>query len=227
MEVRVLSAASLGTAPEGLVASGEAVLHEILQAQELRLIERRPLRADPGRPRRRTGEPMRPGQGRGRIAACVRRSAPREPVSSPRRRPERPRLNELSGSGSPFGVAASPRSRRSLAMTPPAAAAGAAQEGLEGPRVASVQKAARARHVDRIYGPATRRAVKALPAPARPDRGRHRRSRDVGAHQAVRGRQRRRGVERLRRGGGGVGQLQRELGITADGVFGPADRRPP
>jgi hypothetical protein len=101
-------------------------------------------------------------------------------------------------------------------MAPASAAAGSLKKGARGPRVASVQKAL-GLHVDRIYGPATRRAVKRF-------QRRHGLTADgiVGpaTWQAIK-RVRARQTASHRRGGGSVRTLQRRLGIAADGVFGP------
>jgi len=122
-----------------------------------------------------------------------------------------------------------------LTLAAPAAeAAGVLKKGSRGPRVASVQKALGLR-VDRIYGPATRRAVKRF-------QRRHGLTADgvvgpatwalikqVRARQRSAGRSRRSpsggGSARARSRGAAVKRLQRALGITADGIFGPGTLR--
>ena len=103
---------------------------------------------------------------------------------------------------------------------PSAASAAVLKKGVRSPRVASVQKAL-GLDVDRIYGPATVRAVKRF-------QRRHGLTADgiVGPAtwsliKKVRARQR--GATSSR--GGSVARLQRALGISADGVFGPATAR--
>jgi hypothetical protein len=106
-----------------------------------------------------------------------------------------------------------------LVLVPATAAAGDLETGARGPRVAVVQRWL-GLDVDRVYGPATRRAVKRW-------QRRHGLAPDgiVGAgtwaalkraHARSNGR-----VRRVSR----VALLQRALGIAADGSFGPATSR--
>ncbi len=114
-----------------------------------------------------------------------------------------------------------------LALPAAAPAAGVLKKGSRGARVGSVQKAL-GLHSDRIYGPATRRAVKRF-------QRRHGLTPDglVGPAtwelvKQVRARQRSSGGggrSSTRSRGGAVVRLQRALGITADGVFGPGTAR--
>ena len=102
-------------------------------------------------------------------------------------------------------------------LLPAAAEAGSLKPGSTGARVASVQKAL-GLTVDRVYGPATRRAVK-----------RFQRRRGLTADgivgpatwAAIKRVRARQTSSRGSRGGGSVRLLQRKLGIAADGVFGP------
>jgi hypothetical protein len=104
--------------------------------------------------------------------------------------------------------------------------AGVLKLGSKGPRVAAIQKWL-GLHVDRIYGPATRRAVKRF-------QRRHHLHADgiVGpatwsalkrAHARASGN--RGGRPSVQTRGRYVRLLQRSLGVTADGVFGPATAR--
>src|SRR5829696_8663301 len=105
-----------------------------------------------------------------------------------------------------------------VAMTlPSAASAGVLKKGTRSPRVASVQKAL-GLTVDRLYGPATKRAVKRF-------QRRHGLTADGIVGPATwalikQVRERQRGASSSS-GGGSVARLQRALGISADGVFGP------
>jgi peptidoglycan hydrolase-like protein with peptidoglycan-binding domain len=100
---------------------------------------------------------------------------------------------------------------------PATASAGALKTGATGARVGAVQKAL-GLHVDRVYGPATRRAVK-----------RFQRRNGLTADgivgpatwQLIKQRRAKQSAGSRSRGGGSVRTLQRELGIGADGVFGP------
>ena len=110
-------------------------------------------------------------------------------------------------------------------------AGGVLKTGSTGPRVAAVQKALGLK-ADRVFGPATRRAVKRF-------QRKHGMTADgivgpatwalikqVRAQQTSRSRSSSRsGRPSLRTRGGQVSLLQRALGIAADGVFGPATRR--
>jgi hypothetical protein len=102
--------------------------------------------------------------------------------------------------------------------------AGALKVGSRGPRVAAVQKWLHL-HVDRIYGPATRRAVRRF-------QRRHGLHPDgiVGpatwaALKRAHARAARANHPRVTTRGHYVAVLQRALGIGADGVFGPATAR--
>jgi peptidoglycan hydrolase-like protein with peptidoglycan-binding domain len=115
-----------------------------------------------------------------------------------------------------------------LVVAAPADAGGALKLGSTGPRVAAVQKWL-GLTVDRIYGPATKRAVRRFqrrhgltadgivgPATwAALKRAHARSTRSVGG----------RGGPRVQTRGRYVRVLQHALGITADGVFGPATQR--
>jgi hypothetical protein len=102
-----------------------------------------------------------------------------------------------------------------LAFAAAPASAKPLKTGATGARVGAVQKAL-GLHVDRVYGPATRRAVK-----------RFQRRNGLEADGIVGPAtwqliKQRRAKQSARRGGGGsVRLLQRKLGIGADGVFGP------
>ena len=113
-------------------------------------------------------------------------------------------------------------------------AGGVLKTGSTGPRVAAVQKALGLK-ADRVYGPATRRAVKRF-------QRKHGMTADgivgpatwalikqVRARQTSRSRSSSRGSRSgrpsVRTRGGQVSLLQRALGIAADGVFGPATKR--
>jgi peptidoglycan hydrolase-like protein with peptidoglycan-binding domain len=126
-----------------------------------------------------------------------------------------------------------------LVLPGAASAATPLKEGSKGPRVAAVQKALRQR-VDRVFGPATTRAVERLqrrhglpvvgvvgprtwPLIKRL-RARQRAQRPVAAHGSRPARSRRR-VARVQTRGARVALLQRELGLTPDGVFGAATAR--
>ena len=122
-----------------------------------------------------------------------------------------------------------------LALVATAAAGGALKTGSTGPRVAAVQKALGLK-VDRLYGPATRRAVKRF-------QRRHGMTRDgvVGPAtwaliKQVRAQQRGTRAARRTTGAGpgrgrtasrgsAVARMQRALGIGADGVFGPGTQQ--
>jgi peptidoglycan hydrolase-like protein with peptidoglycan-binding domain len=116
-----------------------------------------------------------------------------------------------------------------LAAAAPADADGVLKLGSTGPRVAAVQKWL-GLSVDRIYGPATKRAVRRF-------QRRHGLTGDgiVGpatwtalkrVHgRAARSRGARRGRPRVQSRGRYVRILQGALGIAADGVFGPATQR--
>ena len=105
-----------------------------------------------------------------------------------------------------------------LAAAP--ARADSLKTGSRGARVASVQKALGLK-VDRVYGPATRRAVKRF------QRRRGLKADGIvgpatwAAIKRVRARQTARGGGSSSSRRGAVRLLQRKLGITADGVFGP------
>jgi peptidoglycan hydrolase-like protein with peptidoglycan-binding domain len=100
-----------------------------------------------------------------------------------------------------------------LALLPAAADAHALKLGSRGARVATVQRWL-GLHVDRVYGPATRRGVKRF-------QRRHHLTAD-----GVVGRRTWHALKRAHtRSRGGVALLQRALDITADGVFGPATQR--
>jgi hypothetical protein len=106
-----------------------------------------------------------------------------------------------------------------------AAQAADLQPGSRGPRVAAVQRWL-GLHVDRVYGPATKRAVR------RWQRRYHMHADGiVGTHTwaAMKRRYARNaaggGATRVRSRGSAVRTLQRALGIAADGVFGPATQR--
>jgi hypothetical protein len=107
-------------------------------------------------------------------------------------------------------------------LAAPAAAADL-EPGARGPRVAAVQRWL-GLHVDRVYGPATKRAVRRW-------QRRHHMHADgiVGAHTwaAMKRRYARggAGAARVHSRGSAVRTLQRALGISADGVFGPATQR--
>ena len=115
-----------------------------------------------------------------------------------------------------------------LVLAAPADAGGVLKIGSTGPRVAAVQKWL-GLTVDRIYGPATKRAVKRFqrrhgltadgivgPATwAALKRAHARSARSVGS----------RGGPRVQSRGRYVRLLQQTLGITADGVFGPGTQR--
>ena len=111
-----------------------------------------------------------------------------------------------------------------------AAASGVLKTGSKGPRVAAVQKALGLR-ADRVYGPATRRAVKrfqrrrGLEADGIVGPATWRLIKQIRARQAARRTASRRRGPRVSSRGGSVKTLQRALGIRADGVFGPATRR--
>jgi peptidoglycan hydrolase-like protein with peptidoglycan-binding domain len=116
-----------------------------------------------------------------------------------------------------------------LAVAAPADAGGVLKRGSTGPRVAAVQKWL-GLTVDRVYGPATKRAVKrfqrrhglradgivgpATWATLKRVHGRAARSRGASG-----------GRPRVQSRGRYVRILQGALGITADGVFGPATQR--
>jgi hypothetical protein len=111
-------------------------------------------------------------------------------------------------------------------LLPAGAAADPLKTGSRGARVASVQKAL-GLNVDRVYGPATRRAVKRFQR-----RSGLKADGIVGpatwaAIKRVRARQTRgsRGSRGGRASRGSVRLLQRRLGIAADGVFGPGTQR--
>jgi peptidoglycan hydrolase-like protein with peptidoglycan-binding domain len=115
-----------------------------------------------------------------------------------------------------------------LALSLPASAsAGVLKKGTRSPRVASVQKAL-GLPVDRLFGPATKRAVKrfqrrhgltadGIVGPATWSLIKQVRARQRGSHSTS--------SKRVRSRGGSVVRLQRALGITADGVFGPGTAR--
>ena len=102
-------------------------------------------------------------------------------------------------------------------LAPAAAQAGSLKLGATGARVASVQKAL-GLTVDRVYGPATKRAVK-----------RFQRRRGLTADgivgpvtwEAIKRVRARQTASRGSSRGGSVRLLQRKLGLSADGVFGP------
>jgi peptidoglycan hydrolase-like protein with peptidoglycan-binding domain len=107
--------------------------------------------------------------------------------------------------------------------TSPAQAAGL-ERGSEGPRVAQLQRLL-GLTPDRVFGPATRRAVKrfqrrhgltadGIVGPATWRALRSARARRSGSRGA-----------RVRTRGSEVRLLQRSLGVAADGVFGPATQR--
>ena len=105
-------------------------------------------------------------------------------------------------------------------------AAGSLEEGARGPRVAAVQKWL-GLDVDRIYGPATERAVRRW-------QRRHGLTADgiVGPatwaelkRAYARGRRATSSARRTSSRGGAVRRLQRALGVSADGVFGPYTQR--
>jgi peptidoglycan hydrolase-like protein with peptidoglycan-binding domain len=115
-----------------------------------------------------------------------------------------------------------------LMLPAQAPAAGVLKKGTRSPRVASVQKAL-GLHADRVFGPATKRAVKrfqrrhgltadGIVGPATWALIKQVRERQRGASSAG-------GHARVRTRGGSVVRLQRALGITADGVFGPGTAR--
>jgi cell wall-associated NlpC family hydrolase len=130
-----------------------------------------------------------------------------------------------------------------IALPGAARAAGPLKEGAAGPRVAAVQKALRQR-VDRVFGPATTRAVERLQRRHRlhPDgivgpqtwalvkrlrtrqRAQHR-ARDHRRTAARRPAGRPRAHARVQSRGPRVALLQRALGLTPDGVFGAATER--
>lgn len=96
-----------------------------------------------------------------------------------------------------------------LALVPAAAEAHDLKLGARGARVATVQHWL-GLHVDRIYGPATRRAVRRF------QRRHHLRADGVVGPRTWRA------LKRAHTGShGSVRLLQHALGITADGVFGP------
>lgn len=107
-------------------------------------------------------------------------------------------------------------------------AAGSLKTGATGPRVAAVQKAL-GLTADRFYGSRTRRAVKrfqrrhgvtpdGVVGPVTWQLIKQVRARQRSARRASSGRG---AGERVRSRGGAVARLQRALGITADGIFGP------
>jgi peptidoglycan hydrolase-like protein with peptidoglycan-binding domain len=111
---------------------------------------------------------------------------------------------------------------------PSAASAGVLKKGTRSPRVASVQKAL-GLPADRLFGPATRRAVKrfqrrhgltsdGIVGPATWALIKKVRARQRGASSSS-------GRAVVRTHGGSVARLQRALGIAADGVFGPGTAR--
>jgi hypothetical protein len=107
-----------------------------------------------------------------------------------------------------------------LLLVPATAAAGDLHTGSRGPRVAAIQRWL-GLTVDRLYGPATRHAVKRF------QRRRHLAADGVvGAATWAALKDAYAGSRRLARAGGTqrsrVALLQRALGIAADGVFGPA-----
>jgi peptidoglycan hydrolase-like protein with peptidoglycan-binding domain len=112
-----------------------------------------------------------------------------------------------------------------LVLPGAAAASGPLHDGSKGPRVAVVQKVLHQR-VDRLFGPATGRAVERL------QRG-HEMTADgvVGPRtwalvKRLRARQRARAPRTGGfRGSARVARLQRTLGLTPDGIFGPVTAR--
>ena len=106
-----------------------------------------------------------------------------------------------------------------LLLAPATAQADPLKRGSSGPRVAKVQRWL-GLTPDRIFGPATRRAVKRF-------QRRHGLTADGIVGPATWAALKRSHARRASRGGGSGGRsavalVQRELGIAADGVFGPA-----
>jgi peptidoglycan hydrolase-like protein with peptidoglycan-binding domain len=103
-------------------------------------------------------------------------------------------------------------------LAPAVATAKPLKRGSHGPRVAQVQRWL-GLEPDRIFGPATRRAVRRF-------QRRHGLAADGIVGPATWAALRRVSARRARRGGGGhrpaVALVQQRLGIAADGVFGPA-----
>ncbi len=103
------------------------------------------------------------------------------------------------------------------APTPDARAAIALERGDRGPRVAFVQRVLGLRP-DRVFGPATARAVRRF-------QRRHRLTADGVVGPRTWRALRRAAAPSVRSRGPAVRTLQRALGIQADGIFGPMTRR--
>jgi peptidoglycan hydrolase-like protein with peptidoglycan-binding domain len=133
-----------------------------------------------------------------------------------RKRSEPPRKGR--GEGRKKEHARSSRPRRGGGVADLQRAIGVAPDGVFGPATERALKRWQRRHgleADGVAGPQTRRAL-GLGQGRVLKRKRSRAGRAGGGHQRAKHHQRR---------GGGVADLQRAIGVTPDGVFGPATER--